>query len=158
MVFLDVCILLVRIGQLLADWRANSNIPVGVPAFFVVLFVLKLKGLDHTDRSLSIKVKLLHMDVAGAAIFISAICCLLLALQWGGTTRPWKSSTIIGLLVGFMLLIIIFIVLEWRQKEKATIPLRFLKQRSLLMGACFATLIYASNYLVGSEIVALSGP
>lgn len=122
---------------------------MGVPVFIIVLIFLKLKGLRNEDRSLSIKVKLLHMDLFGALILISAICCLLLALQWGGSTLPWKSSKVIGLLIGFGLLISLFALIEWRLEEKATIPLRFLKQRSLLMGASFGFLIYASNYIVG---------
>lgn len=119
-----------------------------MPVFVIVLIFLKLQGLKNEDRSLSIKVKLLHMDLFGALMLISAICCLLLALQWGGSNSPWNSSKIIGLFVGFGLLIILFILVEWRLEEKATVPLRFLKQRSLLMSASFGFLVYASNYIV----------
>ena len=76
------------------------------------------------------------------------MCCLLLALQWGGSKIPWGSSKIIGLFVGFGLLISLFVLVEWKLEEKATVPLRFLRQRSLLMSAFFAFLIYASNYIV----------
>lgn len=89
------------------------------------------------------------MDLFGALILISAICCLLLALQWGGSTLPWKSSTVIGLFLGFGLLISLFVLIEWKLEEKATVPLRFLKQRSLSMSAFFGFLLYASNYIVG---------
>ena len=114
-----------------------------------MLFFLKLRGLDDRDRSLPLKVKILHMDILGAIVLISAICCILLALQWGGTTKPWNSSIIIGLFVGFGLLISLFVFIQWKLEEKATLPLRFLKQRSLLMSACYSFLIYASNYIVG---------
>ena len=88
------------------------------------------------------------MDLFGALILISAICCLLLALQWGGSTLPWNSSKVIGLFVGFGVLVSLFVLIEWKLEEKATVPLRFLKQRSLLMSASFGFLVYASNYIV----------
>lgn len=52
--------------------------------------------------------KFKFLDIPGAIFIISAVSCLLLALQWGGTVVPWRSARIIGLLVGFGLLIIAF--------------------------------------------------
>lgn len=49
------------------------------------------------------------------------IICYLLALQYGGQTHPWNSGTVIGLLVGFALLLIIFIAWEIFQKDRAMI-------------------------------------
>lgn len=81
-------------------------------------------------------------------MFIGAICCLLLALQWGGQTRPWNSSTIIGLLVGFGLLSCVFGYLQWKLGERATIPLRVLRQRSILTGSGVLFFLGASTYVV----------
>lgn len=126
----------------------NSNVPIGVPVFFLVLFNLKLKELKNEDRSRAMKSKLAQMDWLGALVLIAAICCILLALQWGGTTLPWKHRTIIGLFIGFGLLSVLFALIQWRLQEKATVPLRFLRQRTLLMSAFYAFFIYASNYIV----------
>jgi fatty acid desaturase len=77
--------------------------------------------------------------VGGAALLIAAVCCLLLALQWGGTVSPWKSSRIIGLFVGFGLLFSVFGILQWKLEDDATTPLRILRQRSIYMGSSFVT-------------------
>ena len=79
---------------------------------------------------------------------IASVCCLLLALQWGGISYPWKSARIIGLLIGFGLLAVVFGVLQWKLEEKATIPLRILRQRSVLMGGFYVALLNMSIYTV----------
>ena len=96
------------------------------------------------------------MDLNGAFILISAICCLLLALQWGGLTQPWSSARIVGLFVGFALLTGVFALLQWKLGEKATVPLRFLRQRSTLFGAIYAFCLNASNYVVSDSSLNIS--
>jgi MFS family permease len=48
----------------------------------------------------SFREKLLQMDLLGAALMMSLIVSYMLALQYGGQTHSWKSSQVIGLLVG----------------------------------------------------------
>jgi len=75
------------------------------------------------------------MDPLGAFLLMGAIVCLLLALQWGGLTYPWSNSKIWGNFIGFGLLAIAFIVVQIRQGDNATIPLKILKQRTVLASA-----------------------
>ena len=89
-----------------------------------------------------------RLDVAGAATIIAAVCCLLLTLQWGGTTLPWSSSIIIELFIGFGLLLIAFGALQWKLGDKATIPLRVVRQRSVFLGCCYSFFVSMSNYSV----------
>jgi predicted permease len=67
------------------------------------------------------KEKLLQMDLIGATIMMGLIISYILALQYGGQTHSWKSSQVIGLLVGFVLLVAVFILWEMYQKERAMI-------------------------------------
>lgn len=113
------------------------NLPIGAVACLLVLMFLNLQNTDSPSRKLPLKTKIQRMDVVGAAILIAAVCCLLLALQWGGTASPWKSSRIIGLFVGFVLLSLTFGILQWKLGETATTPLRILRQRSICMGSSF---------------------
>lgn len=86
-------------------------------------------------RTLPAKEKLKHLDPLGIILILGATSCLFLALQWGGSSLPWHSSRIIGLLIGFVLLLLTFCVLQWWLAERATIPLRILNQRTVLYGA-----------------------
>lgn len=64
------------------------------------------------------------MDLIGAALMMSLIVSYMLALQYGGQTHPWKSSLVIGLLVGFVAIVAVFIAWEIYQKERAMIVKR----------------------------------
>lgn len=89
-----------------------------------------------------LKQKLKELDPIGAGFLISAIVCLLLALTWGGLQYPWRDSKVWGCFLGFGLLIAIFIAIQVRLGDSATIPLRVLKQRSI--AACALTLCLMS--------------
>ncbi|KAH8704633.1 major facilitator superfamily domain-containing protein [Phaeosphaeriaceae sp. PMI808] len=53
----------------------------------------------------------------------------------GGYKIAWNSSKAIGLLVGFVVLMVVFCILQLRRGKYATIPLRVMKQRSIYTGA-----------------------
>jgi hypothetical protein len=91
------------------------------------------------------------MDPLGCIIFIGSICCFLFALQWGGQTKPWKSATVIGLLVGAVGLAAVFIGIQWRLQERALIAPRVYKKRSIWTGAKVLFFTGAATYLVCSE-------
>jgi MFS family permease len=57
--------------------------------------------------------------------------CLVLALQWGGTSYDWSAPTIIGLLVTFAVLLIAFLVIEFKFPETAMAPPRIVLNRSV---------------------------
>ena len=48
----------------------------------------------------TLKEKILQMDFLGTALVMGASLTLLLAIEYGGVTHPWRSSLVIGLLVG----------------------------------------------------------
>lgn len=74
--------------------------------------------------------------------------CLLLALQWGGTVYAWNSSRIIGLFVGFGIMIIIFIIIQVIRGDKATLPISVLKQRTVASATLFCLLMGASIFIM----------
>jgi F0F1-type ATP synthase assembly protein I len=67
------------------------------------------------------KEKMLQMDFIGAALMMGLIISFILALQYGGQTHPWKSSIVIGLLVGCFAILVVFVAWEIYQKERAMI-------------------------------------
>lgn len=94
------------------------------------------------------KEKVSRLDFPGIALVIGAVCCLVLALQWGGQTKPWDSADVIGLLVGAALLTLAFAIVQWRKGDRATIPLRILRQRTILMGAFYLFFLEMAIYAV----------
>jgi uncharacterized membrane protein len=56
---------------------------------------------------------------------------LLLALQYGGVTHPWKSSIVVGLRVGFGLMVIALIIVEIWQDKRAMLTPRLMRQRAV---------------------------
>lgn len=130
----------------------DRNAPVGfVTLATCQIFVQSLTG-QNQYAALSHREKLKQFDFLGAALIIGAVCCLLLALQWAGTTYPWRSSQVIGLLVGFFLLTIAFAGLQWKLGERGTIPPRIMCQRTVLFGCLFLFFMQTSAYIVSSAL------
>jgi MFS transporter, DHA2 family, glioxin efflux transporter len=59
------------------------------------------------------------MDLLGTFTIMAAVVCYLLALQWGGVTKKWSDSTVIGTLIGFCLLAIAFVINEYIMSDRA---------------------------------------
>ncbi|EWC43757.1 hypothetical protein DRE_07375 [Drechslerella stenobrocha 248] len=127
-------------------WCFYINLPLGAVSAVVVAFVLRIPR-EANPEGLSIPQRVRQLDLIGAAILIPAVVSLLLALQWGGTTYPWNHAKIIGLLVCFGVLIIIFIVSQWKLGEAATLPPRILRQRSVLAAFTFACFFGAAFFV-----------
>ncbi|KAL8725329.1 MAG: hypothetical protein Q9166_007435 [cf. Caloplaca sp. 2 TL-2023] len=127
------------------SWRCN--LPIGGAALALILIFLRLRETNNEDRSLSLKEKFQHMDLVGTITFIGSICCLILALQWGGQTMPWSSAKVIALFVTSGVLGIIFGYFQWKLGDRAIIPLRILRQRSILSGSTFLFVFGMLNYV-----------
>ncbi|KAJ7594495.1 major facilitator superfamily domain-containing protein [Mycena floridula] len=126
-------------------WCFWINLPFGAIAFAAVFFFFKTP--ERKTNTLTLKEKVAQIDMLGAAFLIAGVTCLLLALQWGGTVHPWKSSTIWGLFLGFALIISVFIFIQFRRQEMATIPPGVLKQRTVLVCALFSAIFSMAMYI-----------
>jgi Fungal trichothecene efflux pump (TRI12) len=135
-----------------------SNLPIGAAVCIAILFFLKLKGADEEIRKLSVRNKMKYLDPMGVVLLLGAVTSLLLALQWGGHRYSWASSQVIGLLVGFVLILLTFGIVQWKLDETATIPLRILRQRTILFGAIALFFTNWSNNVVRFPgLISLSG-
>jgi hypothetical protein len=91
--------------------------------------------------------KMLQMDLPGAFVIMAAVVCYLLAFQWGGTTKSWKSGSVIGSLVAFGVLVILFVAIEWYSGDRALLQFRLLKDRTI--GAmCAYVVVVAANFFI----------
>lgn len=78
-----------------ANWCIYS-LPVG--GVSVILFV-SILHLPSNPASVSIRQQIIQLDPFGTIIFLPAIVCFLLTLQWGRTTYPWSDARVIALFV-----------------------------------------------------------
>jgi len=77
------------------------------------------------------------MDPIGLVGLLAAIVCYILPLQWGGITKPWSDSSVIGTLVGFGLLLIVFVSIEIRMGDRAMLQGNLLGNRAILVNCLY---------------------
>ena len=131
-----------------ASWRwcFLINLPIGAVTVLVLVFLLKLPMPPQQTKTW--RQQLVQLDPLGTACFLPSIVCLLLALQWGGSTYAWKSGRIIALLVLFGVLLIAFLAIQAWKPETATVPPRIIGQRSVAAGVWFSLCVGASLMLL----------
>lgn len=124
------------------------SLPIGAVSAVVVLLVLNPPPRPKSESDKSVLTRIRELDLFGALLLTAAVTCLLLVLQWGGKEYPWKSGAIIGLLVGFGLLTIVFIGLQIWLGEKGTLPPRIISQRTVASCCTFVILFGGSAYIL----------
>ncbi|GJC79011.1 putative efflux pump gsfJ [Colletotrichum liriopes] len=127
-------------------WCFYINLPIGGVSAAIILFYFSTPPQAVPVKA-SLLEKFLQMDLIGATLVMGATTSFLLALQWGGHTHPWNSSTVIGLLVGFLVIIIAFVILEWYQGERAMIAPRLISDRTIYISSIYA-FFFAGSYFV----------
>ena len=75
------------------------------------------------------------MDFLGTVFVMGASLTLLLALQYAGVTHAWNSSVVIGLLVGFVAMMITLIMIEIWQGERAMLTPRLISKKTVWVNA-----------------------
>ncbi|KAJ7111214.1 MFS transporter [Mycena epipterygia] len=130
-------------------WCFYINLPVGAITLAVLVFFFKMPASGVVEpQPATFMQRLALFDPFGTLVFIPGIVCLLLALQWGGSKFPWNSARIIVLFVVFGILISTFVGVQIWKQERATIPPRLLKQRSIWSGALFSFSIGSSFFIL----------
>ncbi|KAI4212412.1 MAG: hypothetical protein LQ351_004844 [Letrouitia transgressa] len=118
-------------------WCFYINLPIGGIAVAVILFFFTPITQDNGLGSLTWRQRLQQLDALGTVFFLPGVVCLLVALQWGGTTYPWSSGRIIALLVIFGVCLLTFIGIQFWRPQYATVSPDMLKRRSVWAAGCF---------------------
>ncbi|KAJ7897440.1 ABC transporter [Mycena leptocephala] len=116
-------------------WRWFINLPIGGVSLFAVVMLLKASpplGSDPNKRSFrDIFPQILHLDFVGATLIAGAITSLVLALQWGGNTKPWNDKAVIITFVFAGVLSAVYVWWEIFIGERAMTPTSIFKSRSV---------------------------
>ena len=127
-------------------WCFYVNLPIGGFSAFIILVFFQPPPAAKPQEA-TFKEKMLQLDLPGTFIIMGAVVCYLLAIQWGGTTKSWNDSQVIGLLVGFGLLVIVFILIQYFSGERALLVGRLFKRRNNLMAMLFI-FFFAGSFFV----------
>ncbi|KAI9695776.1 MAG: hypothetical protein M1820_008448 [Bogoriella megaspora] len=117
-------------------WCFYINLPVGgLSAALIVFFFTTPKQAKPVAAEL--KEKILQLDAPGTFTFMACVICFLLAMQWGGATKSWGSSDVIGVLVGAGVIFAVFIAIEIYQNERALLVGRLLRFKTIAFACAF---------------------
>lgn len=126
-------------------WAFYINVPLGIVALVVTSSVLRLpvRRVEH------------RIDYLGAALLVAGVSPLLIAAEWGGREYAWGSSMIIGLAVGGVIGIALFLLQENRAAEPI-LPLRLFSNPTISIAcgalfvvglAMFGAIVFVPQYL-----------
>ncbi|UQZ86518.1 Multidrug resistance protein 3 [Paenibacillus konkukensis] len=123
-------------------WIFYINLPLGVISF--VLIALFYHPVLATNRNQKI-------DWLGTVTFAASILCLMFALELGGKEFAWNSLQSYGLFAGFVLLFLLFLLVESRVASPV-VPLHLFRNKlfSASMATCLlygAIMIAAASYI-----------
>ncbi|TPI15331.1 MFS transporter [Mesorhizobium sp. B4-1-3] len=116
------------------------NLPIGFLAMAIV---------NNPLKKLPIAAKHHRIDGLGAVLLVIATALLLLALSWGGSTYPWFSSEIIGL-VAFSAVFWFFFALRLMRAAEPLVSLEVLGNPIVLAGTLSMFLLQAAN--IGASV------
>ncbi|GIW29232.1 MAG: hypothetical protein KatS3mg070_2595 [Meiothermus sp.] len=128
------------LGGLLTDhfswhWVFYINMPVGAVALWFILRYMPRLSPEHRER----------FDYLGAALLVVWTVPLMLAFSWGGSTYPWLSAQILGLL-GLSALALVLWVWSQNRVQHPLFDLSILRVRSFSLASA-ATFFYGPAFL-----------
>lgn len=142
-------------GGIIADnigWRWCFLLQVPISAFALVTGYLVIKnprGHFKPEEQQGFRGVWKRVDISGALLLVVAICAQLIGLSLGGNELAWSSPWVIGALVGSIVLLVVFLIVETRTAAIPIIPLRLLNGR-------LQVLTQISNVCVGAAAYAVS--
>lgn len=101
-------------------WIFWINLPLGVIALATIITQMHLPFVPRRAR----------IDWLGAVTLGGGLTSLLLALSEGGRNHPWSSTYVLGLFVAATVLLVAFVLVEWRAADPL-IPLNILAERNV---------------------------
>ena len=114
------------------DWRWCFwvNVPIGIIAFLIALFALKLPS-HKSDKK---------VDVLGIIFMVAATSQLILVTSWGGHDYDWNSPTIISLIIGTVVSALLFVSVE-SKVSNPIIPINLFKNKTFVLSTMIGLLL-----------------
>ena len=132
-------------------WCFYVNLPFGGTSAVIILLFFKSPKTVRPKQLAPFKVKLSQLDPIGTFLALGALICFARALQVAGITTSWKSSEVVGLLTGFAVMILLFVLSQRLLDDRAMMVKKILQVRIVVVGmvygflheGAFTTVLYA---------------
>ncbi|KAJ2819515.1 hypothetical protein FBU31_005503 [Coemansia sp. 'formosensis'] len=111
------------------------NVPFCVIALLMITMLLRVPK----PRG-SVKEKISQIDVIGALLSLAGITLLLLGLSWGGRECQWLSPQVICALAFGGILLVLFVLYEWRIPAAPIVPIRLFRIRNFAVSSAASLL------------------
>ncbi|KAJ5191905.1 MFS toxin efflux pump [Penicillium cinerascens] len=128
-------------------WCFFINLPTAAAPAAMIL-MLKLPNTALCSNKKSQIERLRELDLLGCFFFAPAVLCLLLALQWGGSTYSWSNARIVAILLLAPLFFVVFCFIQHVKQDSAMLPPRIIKKKVILAGALFSLSLSACRAIV----------
>ncbi|EMG48431.1 fnx2 Vacuolar membrane amino acid uptake transporter fnx2 [Candida maltosa Xu316] len=157
------------IGGVIADWIGWKfvfllQVPLAALVFLAIYFYLNLPaGSPGLGVKGNTSEKLKRVDFLGASLLVSSLMVFLIATSVGGRQIAYSSYTFIGLSLGSLILLLLFVYVELYVSEEPILPIELFANRTVLSSsltnwfytmAVFTTLFYVPIYY--SAVLGLS--
>ncbi|KQO01817.1 MFS transporter [Arthrobacter sp. Leaf234] len=110
------------VDHLTWNWAFYINIPVGIAAFAIAWFTLRLPSKKATKR----------IDIAGVVLLSLATTCLIFFTDFGGdAAEGWTSPLTWTFGAGLVIAVVAFVLVE-RRAEDPIIPLELFRNRTFV--------------------------
>jgi EmrB/QacA subfamily drug resistance transporter len=119
-------------------WIFYINVPIGILSFWLIFFNYK-ESLEHRKMSI---------DWWGAITLVGAVVSLMFALELGGNQFAWDSVQILGLFAAFLVLFILFIMVEKKAAEPIISFAMF--KRQLFAASNSVALMYGAAFIIAT--------
>ncbi|KAL3417348.1 MFS multidrug transporter [Phlyctema vagabunda] len=132
-------------SELTWRWCFFINLPLGFVAAVVMLLLFKQPQSSKQSVTLPLRERILQMDPLGIVMVVLGTGCFTLAMQLGSEAGDWHQPGVIGTLVAFAVLFLLFVLLERNLGERAMIKYRLLKN-VLVAGNAVVNFFVATAY------------
>jgi cyanate permease len=122
------------------------NLPIGGLSALLIFVFFKTPPQAAPAKA-TLKEKLLQLDPLGVVLIMGGIISFILAVENGGQKKPWNSSTVIGLFVGFVLIWAVFAAWEYYNNDRAMLQRHVISKRTVWQPSIFQ-FFFAAGYFV----------
>lgn len=144
-------------GGVIADsvgwrWCFLCQVPVSVAGLVVGYFVIKNPPPHETVVGTETAGQMSlwrRVDFLGATLLVLGLSSQLTALSLGGNQYPWSDIRVIVSFVVSAVILVVFVIVEWRTKALPVLPMSMLRDRAVISNMI-------SNVLVGMSAFAVS--